>query len=161
MCGILALFHEHRSGNRFEKLNRRGPDMSGHFATESVWLGHTRLAIVGPEAGAQPIITANWVLVINGEIYNGSGPTDCYCVPELLDSLGPNAPVKMDGVFSFVAYNKHSKDIIVARDAVGVTPLYWGYQSTWALFCIIIGCNSGRCFGQSGTTRSQYLLQLV
>jgi asparagine synthase (glutamine-hydrolysing) len=126
MCGILALFHEHRSGNRFEKLNRRGPDMSGHFATESVWLGHTRLAIVGPEAGAQPIITANWVLVINGEIYNGSGPTDCYCVPELLDSLGPNAPVKMDGVFSFVAYNKHSKDIIVARDAVGVTPLYWG-----------------------------------
>jgi len=126
MCGILAIFHDQRGGHRFDKLSRRGPDMSGHFTEDQVWMGHTRLAIVGPEAGSQPIITTKWVLVINGEIYNSpKDKTDCHCVPALLDTHGKNAPLEMDGVFSFVAYNKETHEIIVARDAIGVTPLYW------------------------------------
>jgi asparagine synthase (glutamine-hydrolysing) len=127
MCGILAVFKDRRSHiwDNLYKLHRRGPDMSGSWSDARVWLGHTRLAIVGLEAGPQPIVSDNWVVVINGEIYNGHGPTDCYCVPELLEKHGRETPTALDGVFSFVAYNKQTHTAIVARDAIGVTPLYW------------------------------------
>jgi len=141
MCGILGIFGECQLDEMSilqSILSNRGPDMSGFFEAPGVWLGHTRLAIVGPETGAQPIVTANWVVVINGEIYNGSGPTDCYCVPQLLDTWGKDAPLKMDGVFSFVAYNLNTHDIIVARDAIGVTPLYWGTGPTGLYFSSLL-----------------------
>lgn len=103
-----------------------------------MWLGHTRLAIVGPESRAQPIVDGDWVVIINGEIYNGSGPTDCYCVPGLLETYGLDAPRYMDGVFSLVAYNQRTRSIVVARDANGVTPLYWATGPNGVYFSSLI-----------------------
>lgn len=127
MCGILALFGSQVPS--LETLHRRGPDETGTWTGDKVFLGHTRLSIVQPEAGPQPILWKDWVLVINGEIYNAGvceNTTDCYIVPPLLEKHGPLAPCHMDGIFSFVAYHKTRKIFIVARDAIGVTPLYMG-----------------------------------
>lgn len=127
MCGILALFGS--TVPSLDTLRRRGPDETGTWTGDNVFMGHTRLSIVQPEAGPQPILWKDWVLVINGEIYNAGvceNTTDCYIVPPLLEKHGPLAPCHMDGIFSFVAYHKVRKTFIVARDAIGVTPLYMG-----------------------------------
>lgn len=140
MCGILAVLRDRRPSAffRLSQLERRGPDTCGTWSNETVWLGHTRLAIVGPESGAQPIVDGDWVVIINGEIYNGSGPTDCDCVPGLLETHGLDAPKLMDGIFSFVAYNQRTHSIVVARDAIGVTPLYWATGPNGVYFSSLI-----------------------
>ena len=129
MCGILALFGESSKIPSLSPLHNRGPDENGYFKSENVFLGHTRLSIVNPEAGPQPIYWKDWVLIINGEIYNAdlnTKGTDCFFVPPLLEQSGKDAPKQLDGIFSFVAYRTTDHKIIVARDAIGVTPLYMG-----------------------------------
>ena len=129
MCGILALFGVYPKIPSLKPLEHRGPDEKGVFTTEQVYMGHTRLSIVNPEAGSQPIFWKDWIVIINGEIYNadlnGKG-TDCFVVPPLLEQLDKKAPTQLDGVFSFVAYRKTDQKISVERDAIGVTPLYMG-----------------------------------
>lgn len=150
MCGILAIFskiprHFDSTPKELSKLHRRGPDMQSFWSNgDTVWLGHTRLAIVGPDSGPQPIITDTWVVIINGEIYNGSGLTDCYCVPDLLNEYSTRAPLHMDGIFSFVAYNKETGEIIVARDAIGVTPLYIGLHDNTLCFSSLLSAMDTR-----------------
>jgi len=127
MCGILAVVQ----GNTIRTLLpllRRGPDEQGTFTDANMYMGHTRLSIVHPEAGPQPILYKNWVITMNGEIYNANPAkceTDCFVVPKLLEQYGVECVHHLDGIFSFVAYNRHTKRIVVARVAVGVTPLYW------------------------------------
>tara|TARA_B110000285_G_scaffold165799_1_gene185230 strand:- start:3267 stop:4835 length:1569 start_codon:yes stop_codon:yes gene_type:complete len=129
MCGIIAVI----KGDVDKKklllvLTRRGPDEQGTFVDDDVYMGHTRLSIVHPEAGPQPFFYQNWVVTMNGEIYNSNAKdneTDCFLVPKLLERYGIEAVRRLDGIFSFVAYNRDTKRIIVARDAIGVTPLYW------------------------------------
>lgn len=126
MCGILVILNKAQIGN-LRSLGRRGPDEKGVFVEDDIYMGHTRLSIVHPESGAQPIQYKDWVLVINGEIYNArprKGETDCYMVIKLINKYGTEALSKFDGVFSFVAYHKKTKRLIVARDPIGVTPLY-------------------------------------
>lgn len=150
MCGILAHFSNisrnfTSTSKELNKLHRRGPDMRGFWSNdETVWLGHTRLAIVGVDSGPQPIITDTWIVIINGEIYNGYGLTDCYCVPNLLNKYGTKAPLYMDGIFSFVAYNKVTTEIIVARDAIGVTPLYMGESEDDICFSSLLSSISSK-----------------
>tara|TARA_B100001059_G_scaffold141023_1_gene141122 strand:- start:3367 stop:4968 length:1602 start_codon:yes stop_codon:yes gene_type:complete len=127
MCGILAVFGG--SPISVGPLERRGPDQTGAYSDEDVWLAHARLAVVTPEAEPQPFVTENWILTINGEVYNAPrvpGQTDCAHVIQLLDAFGALAPRYIDGVFSFVAWRPADKTIVVARDAIGVTPLYMG-----------------------------------
>lgn len=130
MCGIIAVIQGKPIQNLLP-LARRGPDEQGTFIDENVNMGHTRLSIVHPEAGPQPIYYKNWVVTMNGEIYNANctddGETDCFLVPKLLDIHGTGCVQRLDGIFSFVAYNRETKQIIVARDAIGVTPLYWSH----------------------------------
>jgi len=129
MCGIIALFGSYPKIPSLTPLKNRGPDEQGHFKSENVFMGHTRLSIVHPEAGPQPIYWNDWVLVINGEIYNAdlkTGGTDCFVVPPLIEQLEQNAPKQLDGIFSFVAYRTSDHKIVVARDKIGVTPLYMG-----------------------------------
>lgn len=127
MCGILAVI-EGATPTTLPVLKRRGPDEQGSYLDEHIYLGHTRLSIVHPEAGPQPIFYGNWVVTMNGEIYNyqaESDETDCFLVPKLLESDGPGAVSKLDGIFAFVAWNKSTKQVIVARDPIGVVPLYY------------------------------------
>jgi len=127
MCGIIAVI-QGDSMRTMLPLYRRGPDEQGTFVDNDVYMGHTRLSIVHPEAGPQPILYQNWVVTMNGEIYNSNAKkneTDCFIVPKLLARYGTDCVNRLDGIFSFIAYNRDTKRIIVARDAIGVTPLYW------------------------------------
>lgn len=127
MCGILIILKRSQRPN-LKPLMRRGPDERGSFSDDQIYMGHTRLSIVQPESGAQPIHFKEWVMVINGELYNARvrpGQTDCHMMIKLIRKYGVDALQKVDGVFGFVAYNKRTKEMIVARDAIGVVPLYW------------------------------------
>jgi len=134
MCGILAIV-EGTTPTTLSVLKRRGPDEHGSYLDEHIYLGHTRLSIVHPEAGAQPIFHGDWVVTMNGEIYNyqaESDETDCFLVPKLLESDGPGAVAQLDGIFAFVAWNKSTKQIIVARDPIGVVPLYYSESNVFS-----------------------------
>lgn len=131
----------------------RGPDWSGkeefHFACYNFVLYHERLAIVDPTGGSQPIKNSekNLILSANGEIYNHSElrkqtskykyttGSDCEVIIPLLEEfLESPCELKkveeginqLDGIFGFVAVNKKNGKFVIARDAIGVIPLYWG-----------------------------------
>lgn len=135
MCGILVVFEKAHETN-LSLLDRRGPDERGYFVNQDIYMGHTRLSIVHPEAGAQPIFFKDWVMVINGELYNaqpGAQETDCYMLIKLIHADGPDALQKIDGVFSFVAYHTPTKRVVIGRDPIGVTPLYWSSTTVSSL----------------------------
>ena len=135
MCGILVVFKKSHEPN-LELLDRRGPDERGYFANEDIYMGHTRLSIVHPESGAQPILFKNWVLVVNGELYNAkpdAKETDCHMLIQLIHAHGPDALPSMDGIFSFVAYHTPTKRVVIGRDPIGVTPLYWSETTVSSL----------------------------
>ena len=121
----------------------------GFYKDKDIYLGHTRLSIVNPESGSQPIRYKGWVMVINGEIYNARvrpGETDCHMVIKLLRKYGVNALKRIDGVFSFVAYNIKTKKVIVARDPIGVMPLYWSNNAISSLLtCLRVLVRRVRC----------------
>lgn len=134
MCGILAVI-EGATPTTLSVLKRRGPDEQGSYLDEHVYLGHTRLSIVHPEAGAQPIVFGDWVVTMNGEIYNyqaDDDETDCFLVPKLLEQHGPDGVALLDGVFAFVAWNKSTKQVVVARDPIGVVPLYYSESNVFS-----------------------------
>ena len=135
MCGIIAVINGSLTPAHVDMLKHRGPDQYGMYENDKISMGHTRLAIVNPHTGSQPIITGDWIVTVNGEIYNAprSKHTDCMYIVDMLRMHGMLAPKYLDGVFSFVAYNIKTDDIIVARDPIGVTPLYWGFagESIW------------------------------
>lgn len=133
MCGILAiLLNESDKRKKLKKkikaLVRRGPDEIGHFENEDIFIGHTRLSIVHPEAGSQPIHYKGWVGSLNGEIYNASpadNETDCHHLIKSIVEHGMDSIVNMDGMFSFVLYHPETKRVIMGRDRIGITPMYY------------------------------------
>lgn len=134
MCGILAVIQGQSPGT-LDRLQRRGPDEQGSYVDKDVYLGHTRLSIVHPEAGAQPILYNDWVVTMNGEIYNyqaNSDETDCFLVPKMLEKYGTDGIRHLDGIFAFVAWNKNTKQVIVARDPIGVVPLYYSDSNVFS-----------------------------
>lgn len=145
MCGILVILKRAQKPN-LKPLFRRGPDEKGSYTDKDIYMGHTRLSIVQPESGAQPIRFKEWVMVINGELYNSHvkpGETDCHMMIKLIRRHGIQALQRIDGVFAFVAYNKRTKEMIVARDPIGVVPLYWSdHVFSSLLTCIRDGAAS-------------------
>lgn len=106
---------------------------------------HERLAIVGVESGAQPIVSEDktLILTVNGEIYNYKtlkskllkGCTfvtysDCEVIMHLYRVVGEDFVKHLDGIFSFVLYDAANDHFIAARDAIGVTTLYYGYNTS-------------------------------
>ena len=140
MCGILACFGDVQDSEtgfsmRLRTMQRRGPDELNIVSGENYIIGHTRNCIMNPKGGQQPIENSGWIVAHNGEIYNGTerkpDQSDSHYIVDLLKSHGAiDTPVKLDGVFGFVAYNQESKMYYVARDSVGVIPLYRGKQQT-------------------------------
>ncbi len=139
MCGILVYLR--RLGKlSLKPLRRRGPDEQGTYYDTSIAMGHTRLSIVHPDAGPQPIRQNQWVLVVNGELYNANcepGETDCYWLVRNLAAAGPRALLESDGVFSFVAYHVPTQRVIIGRDPIGVTPLYYSETCVSSLLTAI------------------------
>lgn len=142
MCGIIVEWSGQNTIHKkvLKQLIRRGPDEYGCYRDKNMTMAHTRLSIVHPEAGAQPIHYKEWVLVVNGEIYNATPDateTDCYALIQRIESMPlTDALLSLDGIFSFVAYHSSGR-IIVARDPIGVTPLYYSDTQVSSLLTYI------------------------
>jgi asparagine synthase (glutamine-hydrolysing) len=150
MCSILAILgiEDDPAGLRTRavrlsaRLRHRGPDWSGVWADDHAVLAHERLAIVDPASGSQPLTTADGdlVLAVNGEIYNHAAlrdemwdyafatSSDCEVILPLYLDRGPELLNALSGIFAFVLYDKRSGRWLVARDPMGVIPLYYGYD---------------------------------
>ena len=150
MCGIIGLFNIHNEqAMRTEalkmagKIRHRGPDWSGSYSDEHCVLMHERLSIVDVEHGAQPLYDTKTkrVLAVNGEIYNHkelekklSNPhdfqtnSDCEVLLYLYDEFGADFLNEIDGIFAFSLYDPNTKDYFVARDHIGIIPLYIGWD---------------------------------
>lgn len=152
MCGIIAVYKHKNASSMVQsgliRMHARGPDASGQIDTDDYSIGHCRLGIMDPKSGAQPFKTdRGTILSINGEIYNyqilntihtGTVQTrsDCEVVAHLYDHFNEIMPDKreewlskfinmLDGVYSFVLTDSEGRTL-VARDPIGVTPLYMG-----------------------------------
>ncbi|MBA6263743.1 MAG: asparagine synthase B [Colwellia sp.] len=124
-------------------LRHRGPDWSGIYSSEHAILVHERLSIVDTEHGAQPLYNENKknILAVNGEIYNhktlASNLTidyqfqtgsDCEVILPLYEEFGVDFVDKLQGMFAFCLYNETDNSYLIARDHMGIIPLYTGYD---------------------------------
>lgn len=142
MCGILGVYgvETYPLEGGLQKLAHRGPDGVGQIRRANGALGHTRLAIVDVEGGAQPIADTaerRW-LVVNGEIYNHHRlrarcadypfrtQSDSESILALYQKYGPAAVTQLDGMFAFALMDE--TDLVLARDPLGIKPLYYGTQ---------------------------------
>ncbi|BFZ53211.1 asparagine synthetase [Savitreella phatthalungensis] len=153
MCGIFCV-HKHdgdiaafkpQALELSKKIRHRGPDWSGNVSRKSTILCHERLAIVGVDTGAQPLVSRDGkiVLAVNGEIYNHQQlkktalkqpydfktHSDCEVIIPLYRDYGNDFAGMLDGMFSFVLYDEEKDAIIAARDPIGITTLYIGRSS--------------------------------
>ncbi len=151
MCGIVCAFDiksnsdEVRSNvlKMAKKVRHRGPDWSGIYSNERAVLAHERLAIVDPTSGKQPIISDDGlkVIAVNGEIYNHidlkkkhtpdynfKTESDCEVILALYQEKGVNFLNDLNGIFAFALYDSSNDKYIIARDHMGIIPLYMGWD---------------------------------
>ncbi|MDC1190429.1 asparagine synthase (glutamine-hydrolyzing) [Gammaproteobacteria bacterium] len=142
MCGILLSTNPNISKNKFlsalKLMHHRGPDASGYHHEDNIQLGHQRLKIMDlDERSNQPFRSRNkrYDIVFNGEIYNFKDlakkynidqqtTSDTEVLIELYSEYGPKMLDWLNGMFAFAIYDNVSKDVFVARDRLGVKPLY-------------------------------------
>jgi asparagine synthase (glutamine-hydrolysing) len=126
-----------------KKLRHRGPDWSGIFCCEKAILAHERLSIVDPQSGGQPLLSkdGNLILAINGEIYNHQEirkkyedsyefktHSDCEVILPLYHEKGPSFLEDLNGIFAFALYDREKDAYLIARDHIGIIPLYIGWD---------------------------------
>src|SRR3984893_5434605 len=155
MCGILAILKLDPARANYgdmrnqglamvKKIRHRGPDWSGIYNDDGAILLHERLSIVDVEHGAQPLIDRRNgnVLAVNGEIYNHKElraqltephdfqtSSDCEVLLYLYDESDPKEFLnRVNGIFGFVLYDPKRKTFLIARDPIGVNPLYVGWD---------------------------------
>jgi asparagine synthase (glutamine-hydrolysing) len=124
-------------------LRHRGPDWSGIWNNNNAILCHERLAIVDVDTGAQPLISDNGkqILAVNGEIYNHKQladdlaskydfktRSDCEVILPLYQAHGDGFVDMLEGMFAFVLYDEEQDAYLIARDHMGIIPLYTGYD---------------------------------
>lgn len=152
MCGIVAIFHVEEQTQALrdkalrmsQKIRHRGPDWSGIYCGGHAILAHERLSIVDPESGQQPLYSPDrrQVLAVNGEIYNHKDlrerykdqyqfqtGSDCEVILALYRDRGINFLEELNGIFAFALYDETRDEFLIARDPIGVIPLYIGYDA--------------------------------
>ncbi|MBQ9679006.1 MAG: asparagine synthase B [Prevotella sp.] len=152
MCGIVAIFNVQEQTQELrqkalrmsQKIRHRGPDWSGIWCGGSAILAHERLSIVDPESGGQPLFSPDrkQVLAVNGEIYNHQEirkryagkyefqtGSDCEVILALYRDKGIDFLEDLSGIFAFALYDEEKDEFLIARDPIGVIPLYIGYDS--------------------------------
>ena len=158
MCGIVSIFNiKHQTPElrkkaleMSRKIRHRGPDWSGIYCGKSAILCHERLSIVDPESGKQPLFSPDkeQVLAVNGEIYNHrkirndysemyefQTGSDCEVILALYRYKGVNFLEDLNGIFAFALYDEENDDFLIARDPIGVIPLYIGYDDDGIVYC--------------------------
>ena len=126
-----------------KKVRHRGPDWSGIYSSKNALLAHERLAIVDPKSGNQPIFSSDrkFILAANGEIYNHRSlkdnlkidydfqtNSDCEIILALYKQNGIDFLDDLNGIFGFVLFNENTNEYLVARDHMGIIPLYIGWD---------------------------------
>ena len=152
MCSILGIFDlapeidlaalRRQALEQSSQQRHRGPDWSGVYVDANAILVHERLAIVGVNSGAQPLRSADaaLVLAVNGEIYNHrelraalvdyafQSDSDCEVINALYREQGAEFLGRLNGIFAFALWDSATKRYLIARDPLGVCPLYWGHD---------------------------------
>ena len=151
MCGIVCAFDLTQNSDDLrpqilemsKRIRHRGPDWSGIFSNDKALMGHERLAIVDPTSGNQPLFSEDgrYVLAANGEIYNHKElrqqfegkytfktASDCEVILALYQEKGPAFIDEMNGIFGFAIYDTQEDTYFVARDHMGIIPLYMGWD---------------------------------
>ncbi|WP_289226610.1 asparagine synthase B [uncultured Bacteroides sp.] len=157
MCGIVSIFNikqqtpalRQKALQMSGKIRHRGPDWSGIYCGGSAVLAHERLAIVDPESGRQPLFSPDLkqVLAVNGEIYNHQDirrqyakkyqfttGSDCEVILALYREKRDDFLNELDGIFAFALYDVERDGYLIARDPIGVIPLYYGYDKEDPLY---------------------------
>ena len=157
MCGIVSIFNiqeqtpelRQKALRMSQKIRHRGPDWSGIYVGGSAILAHERLSIVDPESGGQPLFStaAKHVLAVNGEIYNHQEirrrvasdyefrtKSDCEVILALYHKYGVDFLEQLNGIFAFVLYDEDRDEFLIARDPIGVIPLYIGYDADGTVY---------------------------
>ena len=152
MCGIVAIFHVEEQTQALrdkalrmsQKIRHRGPDWSGIYCGGHAILAHERLSIVDPESGQQPLYSPDrcQVLAVNGEIYNHKDLRERYkdqyqfqtgsdfeVILALYRDRGIDFLEELNGIFAFALYDETRDEFLIARDPIGVIPLYIGYDA--------------------------------
>lgn len=151
MCGIIGIFHIKEQSDALrakalrmaKRIRHRGPDWSGIYCGGSAILAHERLSIVDPTSGRQPLFSPDrkQILAVNGEIYNHRDirnrlkgrydfqtGSDCEVILPLYREKGIHFLEDLSGIFAFALYDEEKDDFLIARDPIGVIPLYIGYD---------------------------------
>jgi len=155
MCSIFGIFGL-QAGDDLPSLRRhalessqrqrhRGPDWSGVYLDDGALLVHERLAIVDPAGGSQPLLSddGELALAVNGEIYNHQQlkaeltqpyafqtGSDCEVINALYREGDPTRWLeRLNGIFAFALWDKAKARVLIARDPIGVVPLYWGHDA--------------------------------
>ncbi len=151
MCGIVGIFGikeqtpelRTKALTMSKKIRHRGPDWSGIYVGGTAILAHERLSIVDPESGKQPLYSPDrhQVLAVNGEIYNHrtlreryhdsyefQTGSDCEVILALYRDKGIHFLEDLSGIFAFALYDEQRDEYLIARDPIGVIPLYIGHD---------------------------------
>lgn len=156
MCGIAGQISFNRDMRSMrdvmEKMGQtlapRGPDAKGIFADENACLVHRRLAVIDPENGAQPMTYGAYTLVYNGELYNTEeirkkliekgydfiGHSDTEVVLKAYAAFGEKCLDLFNGIFAFAVWNSREKRLFLARDRIGVKPLFYSLTKSGIVF---------------------------
>ena len=157
MCGIVGLFNIQEQSEELrkkalkmsQKIRHRGPDWSGIYCGRTAILAHERLSIVDPQSGKQPLFSPDGkhILAVNGEIYNHQDirkamagkfefqtGSDCEVILALYQEKGIDFLEDLSGIFSFALYDEEKDEFLIARDPIGVIPLYIGFDSNGMVY---------------------------
>jgi len=157
MCGIVCAFDLKEKSEILRpqllemsrRIRHRGPDWSGIYSDDKAILAHERLAIVDPASGKQPLFSEDGKLVLaaNGEIYNHrelrdkygqdyafQTESDCEVILALYQKLGVDFIDEMNGIFGFALYDADKDEYLVARDHMGIIPLYIGWDQNGTFY---------------------------
>jgi asparagine synthase (glutamine-hydrolysing) len=157
MCGIVGVF-DLKSGaqelrpqilDMSKKIRHRGPDWSGIYCGDKAIIAHERLSIVDPWSGGQPLYSKDRKLIlgVNGEIYNHRDirsryektyefltQSDCEVILALYNDKGKDFMEDLNGIFAFVLYDEKNNTYLVARDHMGIIPLYMGWDAFGTIY---------------------------
>ena len=157
MCGIVCAFDLKQKAEDLrpqvlemsKTIRHRGPDWSGIYSNDKAILAHERLAIVDPASGKQPLFSPDnkLVLAANGEIYNHrelrkqfegkyefQTESDCEVILALYQEKGADFVDEMNGIFGFAIYDVEKDEYFIARDHMGIIPLYIGWDQNGTFY---------------------------
>ena len=157
MCGIVGIFNvkaqtkelRDKALRMSQRIRHRGPDWSGIYCGKSAILAHERLSIVDPQSGRQPLFSPDkkQILTVNGEIYNHRDiraqyngkyefqtGSDCEVILALYREKGIHFLEELSGIFAFALYDEERDEFLIARDPIGVIPLYIGHDKSGLLY---------------------------